>query len=185
MWTSNLFLFLLLFRNIYSSIATENLEELNLCEQQLSRYQKSLLSAILSFEDICDLYETIYFNSNHDLLKNFNSHINSNTNLNFNSNIHKYNSFFALIKFLSENFNDNNEFLDIIRDAIIEKCYTKSFKSEKRDSVVIGKKQRFHSWGGKRSSKLQQNENYDSTNNIKHFILPSKSDNIQQYPWNE
>ncbi|XP_030385971.1 leucokinin [Scaptodrosophila lebanonensis] len=121
--------------------------ELNTCELQLAKYRKFILQAILSFEDVCDAYNARPSNAEEATLSDA---------LLF----HNYQppaqsqrtEIWAFFKLLMAQFNDL-DFANIIREAVIERCRIKSQlqRDEKRNSVVLGKKQRFHSWGGKRS----------------------------------
>ncbi|XP_037939769.1 leucokinin [Teleopsis dalmanni] len=138
-------------------------DELNTCEEQLSKYRKFLLQAIISFEDVCDAYNA------HPVTME--SHVfqgvgNAGRTTREGDDLlvspiflHNYqppeqrSEIWAFFKLLMAQFNDV-EFTNVIREAVIERCHIKSQRDEKRNSVVLGKKQRFHSWGGKRSQLL-------------------------------
>ncbi|XP_067643291.1 leucokinin [Eurosta solidaginis] len=138
--------------NVFAQPVTD---DLNTCEEQLSRYRRFILQAILSFEDVCDIYDSHPLNpfeaflnkeqsdsANTPLLRAFHAG---------NVAAEQQNEIWAFFKLLMAQFNDM-EFTNIIKDAVIERCRIKSQQQhdEKRNSVVLGKKQRFHSWGGKR-----------------------------------
>ncbi|EDW19501.1 leucokinin [Drosophila mojavensis] len=120
--------------------------ELSTCELQLGKYRRFILQAILSFEDVCDAY-------NSRRLAPDDGPGTSDTWL-FDQYAPPPTSqrgeIWAFFKLLMAQFNDL-EFASIIRDAVIERCRLKVQRDDKRNSVVLGKKQRFHSWGGKRS----------------------------------
>lgn len=131
----------------WCSYAKVNARDLQNCETQLNRYRKFILQAILSFEDVCEAY-------------------NSRSAPLVDAGLPPQIAFFgryqpseqktevwSFFKLLMAQFNDM-AFTNIIRDAVIERCRAKlqlQQRGEKRDAVVLGKKQRFHSWGGKRS----------------------------------
>lgn len=118
--------------------------ELNTCELQLAKYRKFILQAILSFEDVCDAYNTrpVTPEDGSSDVWLFHQYAPPPTS--------QRGEIWAFFKLLMAQFNDV-EFAAIIRDAVIERCRFKLQRDDKRNSVVLGKKQRFHSWGGKRS----------------------------------
>lgn len=119
--------------------------ELSTCELQLAKYRKFILQAILSFEDVCDAYNARPVTSEDSGLSDawlFHQYAPPPTS--------QRGEIWAFFKLLMAQFNDV-EFATIIRDAVIERCRFKLQRDDKRNSVVLGKKQRFHSWGGKRS----------------------------------
>ncbi|EDV51758.1 leucokinin [Drosophila erecta] len=137
-------------RQIYgASVASAPLSgqdpELATCELQLSKYRRFILQAILSFEDVCDAYNSRPGGQEADseawLFRHYAPAPTS-----------QRSEIWAFFRLLMAQFGDA-EFSPIIRDAVIERCRIKSQlqRDEKRNSVVLGKKQRFHSWGGKRS----------------------------------
>ncbi|KAI8122258.1 Leucokinin [Lucilia cuprina] len=145
----------------YSYAKAETSRDLQNCETHLNKYRKFLLQAILSFEDVCDAY---------------NARANPSADTVFPPQIAFFGRYqpteqktevWSFFKLLMAQFNDM-EFSNIIRDAVIERCHMKyqmqqqQQRDEKRNSVVLGKKQRFHSWGGKRSGNdLEQDHNDD------------------------
>ncbi|XP_017138511.1 leucokinin [Drosophila miranda] len=145
-----LFLLLALSRQLYAlpgHPASADVE-LNTCELQLSKYRRFILQAILSFEDVCDAYNARSVSAEDSSPSEggwlFHHYAPPPTS--------QRGEIWAFFKLLMAQFNDV-EFASIIRDAVIERCRIKSQlqRDEKRNSVVLGKKQRFHSWGGKRS----------------------------------
>ncbi|EDV97339.1 GH16805 [Drosophila grimshawi] len=119
--------------------------ELNTCELQLAKYRKFILQAILSFEDVCDAYTARPVTSDDAQLADmwpFHQYAPPPTS--------QRGEIWAFFKLLMGQFNDM-EFATIIRDAVIERCRIRVQRDDKRNSVVLGKKQRFHSWGGKRT----------------------------------
>lgn len=119
--------------------------ELSTCELQLAKYRKFILQAILSFEDVCDAYNARPVTTEDSSLSDawlFHQYAPPPTS--------QRGEIWAFFKLLMAQFNDV-EFATIIRDAVIERCRFKLQRDDKRNSVVLGKKQRFHSWGGKRS----------------------------------
>lgn len=119
--------------------------ELATCELQLSKYRRFILQAILSFEDVCDAYSSRPGGQDADSEGwPFRHYAPPPTS--------QRGEIWAFFRLLMAQFGDK-EFSPIIRDAVIERCRIKSQlqRDEKRNSVVLGKKQRFHSWGGKRS----------------------------------
>lgn len=152
---SVLFVVFICFWYSYAKAETRDLQN---CDAQLNKYRKFLLQAILSFEDVCDAY-----NSKPQPL----------VDAGFPSQIAFFGRYqpteqksevWQFFKMLMAQFNDM-DFSNIIRDAVIERCRMKlqqQQRDEKRNSVVLGKKQRFHSWGGKRSGNdLEQEHNED------------------------
>ncbi|EDW85408.1 uncharacterized protein Dwil_GK10593 [Drosophila willistoni] len=137
-------------RHLYATPITHlssDQEQLGTCELQLTKYRKFILQAILSFEDVCDAYNSRPVNTEDGPLADgwiFRHYAPPPTS--------QRGEIWAFFKLLMAQFNDV-EFATIIRDAVIERCRIKSQlqRDEKRNSVVLGKKQRFHSWGGKRS----------------------------------
>lgn len=131
-------------------------DELSTCEDQLTKYRRFLLQAILSFEDVCDAYdshplnplEAFYRQEQQDSVNAplFRALQSSSAASEQRSEI------WAFFKLLMAQFNDM-DFVNIIKEAVIDRCRIKSQQQhdEKRNSVVLGKKQRFHSWGGKRA----------------------------------
>ncbi|KAH8364518.1 hypothetical protein KR084_007563 [Drosophila pseudotakahashii] len=142
-------LFLALGREIYGASLPSPISgpdsELGTCELQLSKYRRFILQAILSFEDVCDAYNSRPGGQDGDsegwLFRHYAPPPTS-----------QRGEIWAFFRLLMAQFGDA-EFSSIIRDAVIERCRIKSQlqRDEKRNSVVLGKKQRFHSWGGKRS----------------------------------
>ncbi|ALC45042.1 Lk [Drosophila busckii] len=124
--------------------------ELTTCQLQLAKYRKFILQAILSFEDVCDAYNsrpvTAEDPSEGDSWL-FHQYAPPPTS--------QRGEIWAFFKLLMAQFNDV-EFAGIIRDAVLERCRFKLQRDNKRNSVVLGKKQRFHSWGGKRSPDSQE-----------------------------
>ncbi|KAH8293860.1 hypothetical protein KR054_005689 [Drosophila jambulina] len=123
--------------------------ELGTCELQLSKYRRFILQAILSFEDVCDAYNSRPSGGIQEpgadeagwLFRHYAPPPTS-----------QRGEIWAFFRLLMAQFSDA-DFATIVRDAVIERCRIKSQlqRDEKRNSVVLGKKQRFHSWGGKRS----------------------------------
>lgn len=113
----------------------ESSEEFSLCEDQLQKYRKFVLHAILSFEDVCESIQPEQRSGPYDFLKSFRQ---------------ERSEVWTFVKLLMSQFNDM-DFVGIIKDALLEKCQAKTrlHGNEKRDAVLLGKKQRFHSWGGK------------------------------------
>ncbi|XP_054735655.1 leucokinin [Anastrepha obliqua] len=131
-------------------------DELSTCEEQLSKYRRFLLQAILSFEDVCDVYDSHPLNP---LDSFYRQEQQESVNAPFSrvfqtgtSVAEQRSEIWAFFKLLMAQFNDM-DFVNIIKEAVIERCRMKSQEQhdEKRNSVVLGKKQRFHSWGGKRA----------------------------------
>lgn len=119
--------------------------ELSTCELQLAKYRKFILQAILSFEDVCDAYNARPVTAEESVLSDgwlFHQYAPPPTS--------QRGEIWAFFKLLMAQFNDV-EFVAIIQNAVIERCRFKLQRDDKRNSVVLGKKQRFHSWGGKRS----------------------------------
>ncbi|XP_020806567.1 leucokinin [Drosophila serrata] len=122
--------------------------ELGTCELQLSKYRRFILQAILSFEDVCDAYNSRPGGGGQDSADEagwlFRHYAPPPTS--------QRGEIWAFFRLLMAQFSDA-DFATIVRDAVIERCRIKSQlqRDEKRNSVVLGKKQRFHSWGGKRS----------------------------------
>lgn len=110
-------------------------DELNMCEEQLLKYRRFILHAILSFEDVCDTLIPEQNVGPFDFLRPFRQ---------------ERSEVWNFVKLLMSQFNDM-DFAGIVKDALIEKCQAKMrlHGNEKRDAVLLGKKQRFHSWGGK------------------------------------
>ncbi|XP_034103513.1 leucokinin [Drosophila albomicans] len=124
-------------------------QQLNTCELQLAKYRKFILQAILSFEDVCDAYNARPVTPEDGAMSDawlFHQYAPPPTS--------QRGEIWAFFKLLMAQFNDV-EFATIIRDAVIERCRFKLQRDDKRNSVVLGKKQRFHSWGGKRSQDSQ------------------------------
>ncbi|EDV39219.1 uncharacterized protein Dana_GF25194 [Drosophila ananassae] len=150
-----LILFLALGRHIYgASVAAPapGLDtELGTCEIQLSKYRRFILQAILSFEDVCDAYNARPGGQEDTEGWIFRHYAPPPTS--------QRGEIWAFFRLLMAQFSDA-EFTSIIRDAVIERCRIKSQlqRDEKRNSVVLGKKQRFHSWGGKRSSSPSESD---------------------------
>ncbi|XP_012159974.1 leucokinin [Ceratitis capitata] len=131
-------------------------DELTTCEDQLAKYRRFLLQAILSFEDVCDVYDTHSVNPfeafyRQDQQDTVNAPLFRALQAG-NAAAEQRSEIWALFKLLMAQFNDM-DFVNIIKEAVIDRCRIKSQQQhdEKRNSVVLGKKQRFHSWGGKRS----------------------------------
>ncbi|XP_065361090.1 leucokinin [Calliphora vicina] len=131
------------------SYAKADTSDLQSCEAHLNKYRKFLLQAILSFEDVCDAYNTraspLVDTNLPAQLAFFGRY----------QPTEQKSEVWSFFKLLMAQFNDM-EFTNIIRDAVMERCRVKyqmqqQQRDEKRNSVVLGKKQRFHSWGGKRS----------------------------------
>ncbi|KAM7355521.1 leucokinin [Cochliomyia hominivorax] len=151
---------------VWYSYAQAETRELQNCETQLNKYRKFLLQAILSFEDVCDAY---------------NSGVTPIADTAFPPQLAFFGRYqpteqksdvWSFFKLLMAQFNDM-EFSNIIRDAVMERCRLKlqmQQRDEKRNTVVLGKKQRFHSWGGKRSgtnsNDLDQEHNDDVSLNF-------------------
>lgn len=147
-----LFLFLAINADGASSVPSSGVAgldpELGTCELQLSKYRRFILQAILSFEDVCDAYNSrpgaggIQETADEGWL--FRHYAPPPTS--------QRGEIWAFFRLLMAQFSDA-EFATVVRDAVIERCRIKSQlqRDEKRNSVVLGKKQRFHSWGGKRS----------------------------------
>ncbi|XP_055907975.1 leucokinin [Eupeodes corollae] len=106
--------------------------ECNLCEEQLAKYRKFILQAIINFEDVCDSYHP----DSHDFLHSYQPK--------------ERGDIWAFFKLLMAQFNDV-DFVNVVHDAVIDRCRTRFQREEKRDPTMLGKKQRFHSWGGKRA----------------------------------
>lgn len=113
----------------------ESSEDYSLCEDQLQKYRRFVLHAILSFEDVCDSVLSEQRAGSFDFLKPFRQ---------------EKTDVWSFVKLLMSQFNDM-DFVGVIKDAIFDKCQGKMRLrvNEKRDAVLLGKKQRFHSWGGK------------------------------------
>ncbi|XP_011202911.2 leucokinin [Bactrocera dorsalis] len=131
-------------------------DELITCEDQLTKYRRFLLQAILSFEDVCDAYDSHPLNPLEALYRQ-DQQDSGNAPLfralqTGSSASEQRNEIWAFFKLLMAQFNDM-DFVNIIKEAVIDRCRMKSQlqHDEKRNSVVLGKKQRFHSWGGKRA----------------------------------
>lgn len=145
--------FILLITVWYNYARAES-HDLQTCETHLSKYRRFLMQAILSFEDVCDAY-------------------NSRSALSADNNLPPQLAFFGhyqpseqkaevwtFVKLVMGQLSDM-DFANVLRDAVIERCHNKlqqqqllqqqQQRDEKRNTVVLGKKQRFHSWGGKRS----------------------------------
>ncbi|XP_055377195.1 leucokinin [Condylostylus longicornis] len=139
----------------------------NTCEDQLISYRKFILTAVLNFEDICDA--TIYQENQDQHNNGFSSNNGQISTAAIRSDdIRNRPEVWAFFRMLMAQFKDS-EFINILKDAIIEKCKEKS-QNDKRDGVVIGKKQRFHSWGGKRANNnnnLSQDTLYNSNMGIR------------------
>lgn len=132
--TSKMMSFLVfLLLGVLATTNGESSEEFNLCEDQLQKYRRFILHAILSFEDVCDSVMPDQRTGPYDYLKTIRQ---------------ERSDVWNFVKLLMSQFNDM-DFVGIIRDALIEKCQAKMKLPEKRDAVLLGKKQRFHSWGGK------------------------------------
>ena len=139
---------------IWSCYVKVDARDLQNCESQLNQYRKFILQAILSFEDVCETYNTratplvdAGLPPQIDFLGRYQPS-------------QPKTEVWSFFKLLMAQFNDM-EFTNIIRDAVIERCRAKlqlQKRDEKREAVVVGKKQRFHSWGGKRSG-----DEYSST----------------------
>lgn len=129
----SLLLFLLL--GVCATTNGEPSEDLSLCEDQLQRYRKFVLQTVLSFEDVCDSLAQEHSSGSFDYLKPLQ---------------HERTDIWNVVNLLMSQFNDI-DFVRIIKEAVLEKCQMKfrSSVNEKRDAVLLGKKQRFHSWGGK------------------------------------
>ncbi|XP_017478414.1 PREDICTED: leucokinin [Rhagoletis zephyria] len=132
-------------------------DELVTCEDQLSKYRHFLLQAILSFEDVCDAYDTHPLNPleafyMQEQQESANAPIPRALQISSATAAEQRSEIWAFFKLLMAQFNDV-DFVNIIKEAVIERCRIKSQQQhdEKRNSVVLGKKQRFHSWGGKRA----------------------------------
>lgn len=125
--------FLLL--GVLATSAESSTEEYSLCEDQLQKYRKFILHAILSFEDVCDSIIPEQHAGPYDFLRTYRQ---------------EKSDVWNFVKLLMSQFNDM-DFVGIIKDALMEKCQAKLrlHGNEKRDAVLLGKKQRFHSWGGK------------------------------------
>ena len=124
--------------------------ECNVCEEQLAKYRKFILQAIISFEDVCDSYHP---DNSRDILHGYQPP-------------KERGEIWAFFKLLMAQFNDV-DFVNVVHDAVVDRCRTRYQRQEdKRDSMVLGKKQRFHSWGGKRASLPQQSSNIDLTNHL-------------------
>jgi len=134
------------------------MDPLSKCEEQLTNYRTFVLQAILNFEDVCEVYTphlnlqeslTAYFHKNHELES-------SSAILNMPSIYRTFQSsdqkadVWTFLKLVMSQFNDI-EFATIIHDAVVERCQYKAQRDAKRNAVLLGKKQRFHAWGGKRS----------------------------------
>lgn len=142
-----LFLAFVCFWYNYAQAETRDLQS---CESQLNKYRKFLLQAILSFEDVCDAYNSRITPLNDPAFPPQLAFFGRYQPTNEKSDV------WSFFKLLMAQFNDM-EFSNIIREAVMERCRLKlqmqqQQRDEKRNSVVLGKKQRFHSWGGKRSS---------------------------------
>ncbi|XP_075163937.1 leucokinin [Haematobia irritans] len=142
----------------YNFVKATETRDLQSCETHLNKYRKFLLQAILSFEDVCDAYNTKAMTiPDSDLPPQiaFFGHYQP---------PEQKTEIWTFFKLFMAQFNDL-EFANIVRDAVIERCHLKlqqqqmqqqqalqqQQRDEKRNTVVLGKKQRFHSWGGKRS----------------------------------
>lgn len=134
-----------------ASVAQQiNTDDLSTCEEQLSKYRRFILQAIISFEDVCDAY-TSHMQTPND--GNFRTQDLDTQLFRRYQPSEQRSEIWAFFKLFLAQFNDV-DFVNVIRDAVIERCRVKLQRDEKRNSVVLGKKQRFHSWGGKRSQAL-------------------------------
>lgn len=135
----------------YNYVKAEN-RDLQTCEAHLNKYRRFLLQAILNFEDVCDAYNSrpapmVASDSGLPPQIAFFGH--------YQPPEQKV-EIWTFFKLLMAQFNEA-DFANIVRDAVIERCRQKfqqqilQQRDEKRNEKVIGKKQRFHSWGGKRS----------------------------------
>lgn len=129
------FLLILLLGVCATTTNGESSEDYSLCEDQLQKYRRFVLHAILSFEDVCDSALAEQRPGPLDFLKPFRQ---------------ERTDVWSFVKLLMSQFNDM-DFIGVIKDAILDKCQGKMRLrvNEKRDAVLLGKKQRFHSWGGK------------------------------------
>ncbi len=130
-------------------------DELSTCEDQLTKYRRFLLQAILSFEDVCDAYDSHPLNPLEALYRQEQDTVSAplfRTLQTGSTASQQRSEIWAFFKLLLAQFNDM-DFVNIIKEAVIYRCRMKSQQQhdEKRNSVVLGKKQRFHSLGGKRA----------------------------------
>ncbi|XP_073836762.1 leucokinin [Musca autumnalis] len=132
--------------------------DLQSCESHLNKYRRFLLQAILNFEDVCDAYNS------RAILTTDNGLPSQIAFFDHYQPTEQKAEIWTFFKLLMAQFNDM-DFANILRDAIIDRCHRKlqqqqfmQQRDEKRNTVTLGKKQRFHSWGGKRSGGLAAND---------------------------
>lgn len=142
----------------YNFSKADDSAELQACESHLNKYRKFLLQAVLSFEDVCDAYNTRVLSATGAMDTGLPAQL---AFFGHYQPPEEKTEVWSFFKLLMAQFNDV-EFTNIIREAVIERCRIKfqqqQQRDEKRNSVVLGKKQRFHSWGGKRSEQEQQQQ---------------------------
>ncbi|XP_059216571.1 leucokinin [Stomoxys calcitrans] len=145
----------------YNYVKAVETRDLQTCETHLNKYRRFLLQAILSFEDVCEAYNTrnlvIPDNGLPPPIAFFGHYQPPEPKA----------EIWTFFKLFMAQFNDV-DFANIVRDAVVERCHFKlqqqqlqqqaQQRDEKRNTVVLGKKQRFHSWGGKRSGGALANE---------------------------
>lgn len=138
-------------------------EDIYICDLQLNNYKRFMINLLLSLDDVCDHLRYLESGNNVDTHSpDYHRHT-------FKNKIHD-DIFSQIFRFA---YNDLDLYI-MLQNAVMERCQSDALASsmlkdrvaqkksgtdknadssnEKRNSVIIGKKQRFNPWGGKRSS---------------------------------
>uniref|UniRef100_A0A1B0GFL2 Uncharacterized protein n=1 Tax=Glossina morsitans morsitans TaxID=37546 RepID=A0A1B0GFL2_GLOMM len=156
-------LLLIIFCFWHNYTKAETNQDLQICQSRLSKY-RFLLAAILRYENICNAYNLL----TPTMLPTLANRLPSDVKLfgEYQSPEQQRNEW-PLLQLLMAQF-DDFDFINIIRNAVIERCRKSRVeqRDEKRNLVIMGKKQRFHSWGGKRSHVAEEYALHHKTNSI-------------------
>uniref|UniRef100_A0A1B0AFY1 Leucokinin n=1 Tax=Glossina pallidipes TaxID=7398 RepID=A0A1B0AFY1_GLOPL len=157
-------LLLIIFCFWHNYTKAETNQDLQICQSRLSKYRNFLLAAILRYENICNAYNLLTPTT----LPTLANRPPSDVELfgEYQSREQQRNES-PLLQLLMAQF-DDFDFINIIRNAVIERCRRsrEEQRDEKRNLVILGKKQRFHSWGGKRSDVAEEYALNQNTNSI-------------------
>ncbi|KAI9587536.1 leucokinin [Glossina fuscipes fuscipes] len=158
-------LLLIIFCVWHNYTKAETNQDLQICQSQLSKYRNFLLAAILRYENICNAYNLL----KPTMLSTLANGLPSDAELfgEYQSPEQQRNDW-SLLQLIMDQF-DDFDFINSIRNAAIRRCSRKSReeqRDEKRNLVILGKKQRFHSWGGKRSDVAEEYALNQKTNSI-------------------
>uniref|UniRef100_A0A1A9VHP6 Uncharacterized protein n=1 Tax=Glossina austeni TaxID=7395 RepID=A0A1A9VHP6_GLOAU len=157
-------LLLIIFCFWHNYTKAETNQDLQICQSRLSKYRNFLLAATLRYENICNAYNLLTPTT----LPTLANRLPSDVELfgEYQSPEQQSNEW-PLLQLLMAQF-DDFDFINIIRNAAIERCRRsrEEQRDEKRNLVILGKKQRFHSWGGKRSDVPEKYALNQKTNSI-------------------